>query len=108
MIGIGSAAMNIMFVDRRLQRAPSFFRFVSSLATVEPLSRGCLPSSHISHSRLQPVFLLHLPCHLDDHPILAVASLATPLNLDPAISCFNYRPNSFDGVKADCPAMSMY
>ncbi|KAH9953058.1 hypothetical protein BJV74DRAFT_874854, partial [Russula compacta] len=106
-----SAAMNIsfsLFVDRRLQCAPSFFFFVSSLATVGPLSRGCLPSSPVSRSRLQEDFLLHLPCHLDDHPILAAAILVTPLNLDPASSCFHYRPKVFDGMKVSCPAMFMY
>jgi hypothetical protein len=78
------------------------------LQTVEPLSTGCLPISPISRSRLQEVFPLHLPCYLEDHPILAAASLATPLNLDPANSCFYYRPNVFDGMKVHCPVTFMY
>ena len=96
-----------VFVVPQFSTRPSFILIVSVLATVEPLSRECLPFSPISRARLQKGFSLHLPCYLDDHPIFAAASLATPLNLDPASSCSYYRLNDFDGVKVHGSAMFM-
>ena len=95
-------------MDRRLQRAQSFYHFVSALATVESLSKKCVPLSPISRSRLQKLFSLHLPHYLNDHTILAAVSLVSPLNLDPASSCFNYRLNDSDGMKVHNPAVFMY